>query len=250
MNLSISKKFLLIVSGIIMISIIVSYLIFHIVIKERYTQNFINEMGKAKLVLSNYLDNRFLLIDSGIKILLSNPRFLASIAEGDPQTVQEEISDFRSLVNADFLIIADTAEIILAQESRDDTLEFADLDLYKYKFGSELNEKFTLIGNSIYQLISTPIYFFTGFPMGNLFAGYNVDNNVIEIISQLTGCEIAVVSNNMILIDTQSEFNSNQGEFLKLLGRIDRMISGEIYTIRQDGEDFLILPYFYNLLNY
>jgi len=246
MKLSISKKFLLIVSGIIMIFTILSYLIFHTVIKDRYIKNFKNEMGNAELVLSNYLDNRFLLLNSGIEILLSDPRFLAATAEGDPQTAQEEISDFRHLVNADFLIIADTTDMILAQEAKNDDLDLDDLDLHRIKLGHELHQKYRQISGSIYQLISTSIYYFSGYPVGKLIAGFNIDKTVIEKINQLTGCEIAIVNRNNILLSTPSSFNLNQGEFARFFAGIDNRTHGQIYTIHQDGEDFLVLPHFLN----
>lgn len=249
MKLSISRKFLLIVTGIIMVSTLASYLIFHSVIKDRYTQNFTNEMKKAELVLSNYLESRFTLLNLGIEILLSAPRFLASIAEGDPQTAQDEISSFRHLVKADFLIIVDTTNRILAMESKDKSIALDGLELHRSDFGYGLKQEYSQIGGTLFQLISTSINFPTGQPIGKLIAGYSIDKTVIEKISQLTGCETAVVSDNKIIINTRFNLNFNRVEFGSFWSEFHRLSSGDVYTYHLGDEDFLLLPHFLNNSN-
>ena len=183
-------------------SALFSYIIFHNVFKETYKSHFIEEMKKSELVLNNYLDSRYTLLESGLDILLSDPRFLASIAEKDPYTAQLEIADFRELVQADFLVVGDTSLKILAKTGIIDFGKWNDLNLRlnKYQRGDE--HFFNAYGDSIYQVLSAPIYFFNRFPIGKLTAGYLIDEKLIQKFQHLSGADIILYGNNKVIEQT------------------------------------------------
>jgi signal transduction histidine kinase len=239
MKFTIAKKFQLFVTGIIMLSTIVSYGIFHKVIKAKYTENFTEEMEKAERVLENYLESRFTLLKSGIDILLSDPRFLASIAEGDPQTAQNEISDFRELVKADFLVVADTSGKILAKGAGEDqnSVNNFRLNLNRYEHGYV--ENYILIDESVYQVLATPIYFY-GTSLGKLIAGYNLDEKILHKLKRLTGCEIGLISKENSIYQTAPHLEIINQELISSQTPMSLLAEG-VHTSEYDNEDYLVL---------
>ena len=188
-------------------SVLVSYIIFHTVIKDTYTNHFMDEMLKSELVLDNYLDSRYTLLESGIDILLSDPRFLASIAEGDPSTAQNEISDFKELVQTDFLVVTDTSGVVIAKagEVNIEKWELESLKPNKYQRG--YNEYYSILNNSIYQVLSTPIHFFNRFTIGKLIAGYKIDHSLIHKFNQLSGANIVLLGNQKVVVQSNSNIS-------------------------------------------
>jgi len=237
MKFTIAKKFLFFVTGIILISGIVSYFIFRMATKNIYITNFTEEMEKAELVMENYLESRFTLLNSGIDILLSDPRFLASIAEGDPRTAQNEIADFRDLVNADFLIIADTSGGILAAGMERD-LPAGSINLSKNRFEHGYKQNYIEVNQTIYQILSTPIYFY-GMPIGKLIAGYDIDEKIVHKLKKLTGCELALLSSGKMIFQT-TPYLSELNKKLLASSRVTHL-SGKTHTAQYADEDYLLL---------
>lgn len=221
-------------------SVLISYIIFHTVIKDTYISHFVEEMIKSELVLNNYLESRYTLLESGIDILLSDPRFLASIAEGDPYTAQNEISDFKELVQADFLVVTDTSGMIIAQagEANIKNWEIENFKPNKYKRG--YNEYYDVLNDSIYQVLTAPIHFLERFSIGKLIAGYKIDQDLIRKFNQLSGAEIILVGNRKILAQSNTNFSISEDLFNNILKNSAK--SGQVQTYDL-GEEFLILNY-------
>lgn len=242
MKVSLSRRFLLITAGIITLSTLVSYLIFYNVMRDRYIENFTDEMDKAELVLTDYLDNRFSILNSGIGILKSDPRFLASIAEGDPETAQNEIADFRDLINADFLIIMDQEGTVLAKEQASDVGEDLSLSNQVQTLRSNPAHSYLASPQSVYQCMDTDIVL--GAPVGQLVAGYAIDDEVLNKLEQLTACGV------LLLVDGTAVGTSTHApqQILEGIKSFEPSgsgpISGKVYTQRYAGEDFLVLFHF------
>ncbi len=241
MKASISRKIILYITAIMAGSAIFSYIIFHNIFKETYKSHFIGEMEKSELVLTNYLESRYTLLESGLDILLSDPRFLASIAENDPRTAQLEIADFKELVQADFLIVGDTSANILAKTGIIDFENWHELNfkVSKYQRGDE--HFFTTYGDSIYQVISAPIYFFNRFPIGKLTAGYLIDQKLIKKFQQLSGAEIILYGNNKVIEQTSSSLQFSDEDIKSIIASAEQ-------RARQTGsfehqEEYLVLSY-------
>lgn len=220
-----------------------SYVIFHNVFKETYKNHFIEEMKKSELVLNNYLESRYTLLESGLDILLSDPRFLASIAEKDPYTAQSEIANFKDLVKADFLVVGDTSTNILAKTGTIDFTNLNDLNLKvsKYQRGDE--HFFTAYGDSIYQVISAPIYFSNRFPIGKLTAGYLIDEQLIQKFKHLSGAEIILHGNNRIIEQTSKSIRFTNSNINAIIS-VSQHPGQHVQTYSQD-EEYLVLCYMF-----
>jgi len=221
-------------------SVLISYIIFHTVIKDTYTGYFVDEMLKSELVLNNYLDSRYTLLESGIDILLSDPRFLASIAEGDPYTAQNEITDFKELVQADFLIVTDTSGMVIAKAGEVNIDKWEDVNLKPNKYQRGYNEYYNILNDSIYQVLSTPIHFFNRFTIGKLVAGYKIDHSLIQKFNQLSGADIMLLGNQKIVVQSNLNVSLSSEELGSVLKH--SLKSGKVQTYELD-EEYLILNY-------
>jgi len=229
---------MLFVTAIMTGSVLISYLIFHKVIKETYTEQFIDEIKKSEYVLLNYLDSRYTLLKSGIDIMLSDPRFLASIAEGDPETAQNEISDFRNLVQADFLVITDTSGSVLATGGQINLIDLGIKDLRPSKFQRGYQESYRFQGTSAYQVLSTPIHFHSLYSIGKLFAGFSLDKPLMNKFRHLTGSDISLLIDDKMINQKSENFAS---VFFDLSSKQE--ISGNVYKATFSGEEYLILKH-------
>jgi signal transduction histidine kinase len=238
LNTSISKKIIYYVTAIMVSSVLISYSIFHTVIKDTYTNHFKDEMVKSELVLNNYLQSRYTLLESGIDILLSDPRFLASIAEGDPFTAQNEIIDFKELVQADFLVVTDTSGMVIAKAGEANIQKWT-VDLKPNKYQRGYNEYYNILNDSIYQVLSTPIHFFNRFTIGKLIAGYKIDHKLIHEFTQLSGADILLLGNQNIIIQSNSKITISQNDLRAMLTNLS---PGKVNTFELDDE-YLILNY-------
>jgi signal transduction histidine kinase len=219
-------------------SVLISYVTFHTVIKDTYTNHFKSEMLKSELVLNNYLENRYTLLESGIDILLSDPRFLASIAEGDPYTAQTEILDFKELVQADFLVVTDTSGMVIAKTGGVNVQKWT-VDLKPNKYQHGYNEYYNILNDSIYQVLSSPIYFFNRFMIGKLIAGYKIDHKLIQEFNQLSGADIVLLGNQKVIVQSNPKI-SVMSKNLKFI--LNNLNAGRVNTYDLD-EEYLILKY-------
>lgn len=242
MKLSIGHKFQLYVSVAIIIGAAVTFFVVRSVIKSEYTNNFRNELVTAEYVLDNYLEGRQALLRSGIDILRSDPRFLAAIAEGDPETAQNEVASFRSVVNADVFLVFDTAEVILAHDA---DVEFPRMKLDE--IGSFLRQsassiQFFQIGGALYQVLTSPISYGPNYPLGTVVVGYQLDRKLLHKLKRLTASDLILLSRGRMIAATDEKLVS---EFKA--GELNSILStrppGAIATANLSGEDFVLLDH-------
>lgn len=221
-------------------SVTISFIIFYSVIKDTYTNHFIDEMVKSELVLNNYLKSRYTLLESGINILLSDPRFLASIAEADPYTAQNEITDFKELVQADFLVVTDTTGKVIAKSGNTSIEKWEIENLKPNKYQRGYNEYYNVIKDSIYQVLSTPIHFLGRFSIGKLIAGYKIDHSLIQKFNQLSGADIILFGNQKIISQSNSSIKISPQILNMILKKSVQHDKVQTYDL---NEEYLILNY-------
>lgn len=242
MQISIGRKFQLYVTGIIIVGAILTFVIVRSVIKQQYTYHFSQEIETAQLVLDNYLQSRFALLKSGIDIMLSDPRFMAAIAEGDPTTAQHEVANFRNLVQADIFVIADTAGHVFAQDNIVNITNPETLELNVSKYEHDHKEQYNYIGNNIYQTLTTPLSFGEQYQMGKLLVGYQINLELLRRLKILTGSEIVLMANDKIISATSSEL-MQKPEFTEILGNDSHNRLVAVNTVNLNGEDHLLRNY-------
>lgn len=242
MRISIGRKFQLYVTGIIIVGAILVFLIVRSVIKKQYTYHFSQEIETSQLVLDNYLQSRFALLKSGIDIMLSDPRFMAAIAEGDPTTAQHEVANFRSLVQADIFVIADTAGKIFAEDNAQPIADHYELGLTVNKYDHDHKEQYRYLGNCIYQTLTTPLSFGQQDQMGKLLVGYQINLDLLHRLKTLTGSDILLLAHDEIISSTDPNLQqrSEIGDFIHAN---TSPTNRAVHTASIDGEDHLLLDY-------
>lgn len=241
MKASISRKIIFFITGIMAASALVSYLIFHTVIKETYINHFIDEMVKSELVLNNYLENRYTLLESGLNILLNDPRFLASVVDRDPYTAQMEIADFKELVKADFLIVTDTTGNVFAKTGNIKSANWNQNNMRTHKYQRGDEHYYKIYNDSFYQVLSAPIYFFNRFPVGKLTAGYLIDNPLVKKFEQLSGAGIILFADHKILEQSNSYLSFSEEDLEQVISRF-KQSAYPVHTYEMD-EEYLVLNY-------
>ncbi|MGB5106930.1 MAG: HAMP domain-containing sensor histidine kinase [Candidatus Zixiibacteriota bacterium] len=242
MQISIGRKFQLYVTGIIIAGAILTFVIVRNVIKQQYTYHFSQEIETAQLVLDNYLQSRFALLKSGIDIMLSDPRFMAAIAEGDPTTAQHEVADFRNLVQADIFVIVDTAGHVFAQDNTVKITNPESLDLSVSKYERNHKEQYKYIGDNIYQTLTTPLSFGEQYQMGKLLVGYQVNLELLRRLKMLTGSDIMLMANDKVISATDPEL-LRQSELTQHLSNDSHNRLIAVNTVSLNGEDHLLRNY-------
>lgn len=239
MQISIGRKFQLYVTGIIIVGAILVFVIVRNIIKQQYTYHFSEEIETAQLVLDNYLQSRFSLLKSGIDILLSDPRFIAAIAEGDPTTAQHEVANFRSLVQADIFVIADTSGKVFAQDNVIHINSLDELGISINKYEHTHAEIYSYLGDNFYQVLSTPVGFGPDQQMGKLVVGYQINIDLLRRLKSLTASEILVLAGDKIVASTESDLSQNR-EITAFLRENIRAGQSAVKKLSIRGEDFLL----------
>ncbi len=242
MRISIGRKFQLYVTGIIIVGALLVFFIVRSVIKKQYTYHFSNEIETAQLVLDNYLQSRFAVLRSGIDIMLSDPRFMAAIAEGDPTTAQHEVANFRSLVQADIFVISDTAGHIFAQDNAVAIVDPGVLGLSVNKYEHDRKEQYRFLGNNVYQTLTTPLSFGPQYQMGKLLVGYQINLELLRRLKMLTGSDILLLAQDKMISATEPSL-MQRSEIAGFLHANTSNSAGAVHTISIDGEDHLLRDY-------
>ncbi len=242
MKLSIGQKFLVYVGGAIIIGAMITFFIVRAVIKTEYTLNYSNELITAGYVFDNYLDSRQALLHSGVDILRSDPRFLAAIAEGDPETAQNEVASFRKVVNADLFLVLDTAETILAYDSDVESPRVRPEEIEGLFRESIAATHFIYVGGSVYQVLASPLSYGPNYPLGTVVVGYQLDARLLQKLKRLTASDLLLLCRGKLIAATDTELATeyHQG------GLNDVLISrppGAVATASMNGEDFVLLDH-------
>ncbi|MBK7092622.1 MAG: HAMP domain-containing histidine kinase [bacterium] len=242
MRISIGRKFQLYVTGIIIVGAILVFIVVRNVIKQQYTYHFTQEIETAQLVLDNYLQSRFALLKSGIDIMLSDPRFMAAIAEGDPTTAQHEVANFRSLVQADIFVIADTAGKVFAEDNSVTISDHDQLELNVNKYEHAHKEQYRFLGGNIYQTLTTPLSFGQQYQMGKLLVGYQINLELLRRLKSLTGSDILLLAKDEIISATDPALMQQREVLDFVVSNSDKRAS-TVQTISIGGEDHLLSNY-------
>jgi len=242
MRLSIGRRFQLFVTGTIVIGAIVVFFVVRGVIKREYTHHFSQEIGTADLVLDNYFETRFALLKTGIDILLSDPRFLAAVAEGDPTTAQYEVANFRQVVQADLFVIADETGRVFARDCVPGLLSIDSLPLVGSRYEHEQKRMFSYLDGCVYQILTAPVLLGASQQAGRLLVGYRIDEGLLQHLRQLTGSEILVVSQNRIVASTNVDVSGSE-QVVQLAAQLDLAKPRAVHTRALAGEDHLLLEH-------
>ncbi len=222
-----------------MVGAILVFLVVRNVIRQQYTYHFSQEIETAQLVLDNYLQGRFALLKSGIDIMLSDPRFMAAIAEGDPTTAQHEVANFRSLVQADIFVIADTAGRVFAEDNAVKILRHDELGLNVNKYEHAHKEQYRYLGNNVYQTLTTPLSFGPQYQMGKLLVGYQINLELMRRLMILTGSDILLRANDDIISATDPTLRQ-RSEISDFLQSNTNSSVSAVQTVNIGGEDHLL----------
>lgn len=242
MRLSMGRRFQLFVTGTIVIGAIAVFFVVRGVIKREYTHHFSQEIETADLVLDNYFETRFALLKTGIDILLSDPRFLAAVAEGDPTTAQYEVADFRQVVQADLFVIADETGRVFARDHAPGLIAIDSLPLIGSRYEHEQKRMFSYLDGCVYQILTAPVLLGASQQAGRLLVGYRIDDELLHRLKQLTGSEILVVSQNRIVASTNVDV-SNSEQVVRLAAQLDQAKPRAVHTRALGSEDHLLLEH-------
>lgn len=242
MRLSIGRRFQLFVTGTIVIGAIAVFFVVRGVIKREYTHHFSQEIETADLVLDNYFETRFALLKTGIDILLSDPRFLAAVAEGDPTTAQYEVADFRQVVQADLFVIADETGRVFARDHAPGRITIDSLPLIGSRYEHEQKRMFSYLDGCVYQILTAPVLLGASQQAGRLLVGYRIDDDLLHRLKQLTGSEILVVSQSRIVASTNVDVSSSE-QVVRLAAQLDQAKPRAVHTRALGSEDYLLLEH-------
>lgn len=237
MRLSIGRKFQIYVTAVLVVGALLVFAVVRSVIKSEYTQHFSEELATAEGVLVNYFESRYALLKSGIDILLSDPRFLAAIAEADPATVQNEVFSFRLLVQAELFAIADAAGNIIAVSHDNQLGEIASLPILSGKYDHDIQSGYLVLNGVPLQILTAPVSFGASDRRGQLVVGYSLDQSLLQRLQKLTASQMFLVVQDSIRFSGDQASVAGVREFL----REDSGDKRIVHTRTIDDEAHLIL---------
>jgi len=142
------------------------------------------------------------------------------------------------LVQADFLVITDTSGLVIAKAG-EVNIQKRTVDLKPNKYQHGYNEYYNILNDSIYQVLSAPIYFYNRFTIGKLIAGYKIDHKLIQEFTQLSGADIILLGNQKTIVQSNPNISITLIDLKSILHNLN---SGKVNTYDLD-EDYLILKY-------
>ncbi len=165
------------------------------------------EVAKAKVVMSQYLDAQADLLVTAAKILTSDFGFIRAVATSDEATIRSALENHGQRIGADVMVLTDMSGRVISSSS--EHLSF------KEQLSSEASQKLidnpaqpllVTLGDHIYQLILLPVK--APHVIAYSIVGFEIDAAVLNELKRLTGLEISFFKGDSHLLSTTVRMSS------------------------------------------
>lgn len=191
--------------------IIVSFLLVYQAVKKELTAHLQSDMTSTDLVLKKFIDDRYRHLLAEGEVIANDPRFFASMVDGDRQTAQAEAERFQRIINSDLLIVCDhQARLLALVLPFNQGVEAGPIEQFFKKSGDSQPRGLLEIGGKVYQVAQTPLLAAGQGHIGKLILGFAVDSALAQTLKELTHSEVVFFLGEKPLASTLSDERSER----------------------------------------
>jgi len=175
--LSLRIKFLISLTGIIVVTVLVSLAFVQNHVKIQIERSIKDGLRQTRNVFHNFQEERYGYLISQSRVIAEDPKFFASIADLDAATAYHEAVNFQQIVKADLFMVTDGKENLLIEvgEPNKKAIEKSYLSLVRQALEGNIASGLLEKKNRIYQAVSVPVRV-RGEIFASLTIGYLIDN--------------------------------------------------------------------------
>lgn len=238
LGLSLTQRYLLFLAAVIATFIIGSQIITSQVVKSGLVELFRQRFSRAQVVLEQYSDlHRYTRIRE-LESVLTSPRFLATLSTEDSETIAIELPAYEELLNTDFLALFGSDGRLTYLTGGIPPAVRRQLISRPFVSTREPVTDFLMTDSTTYELLVSQVTTSDGLPLGWLVTGHSVSAGFAEDLRQLTGLDVVIAHNGMIIGQSRSplmdRLNRNQ-ELSRLAAE------KQIFSAHSIGDEELVL---------
>ncbi len=188
---SLGTKFLLTTTGMILATVVVSFLFLERHIQNQVEANVSEGLRGTWNVFHSIQGQGYEYLTSQALVIADDPKFFASIADLDPSTAYREGEVFRELIKADLFLVTDKDGMLLVEIGEPDkrTLDSGYRSLIAQSLKGTVSSGLVEKKGKICQAVSVPINLF-GEVFGTLTTGNFIDDRLAATIKEMTDNEV------------------------------------------------------------
>lgn len=208
--LSLRIKFLISLTGIIVVTVLVSFAFVQNHVKIQIERSIKDGLRQTRNVFHNFQEERYGYLISQSRVIAEDPKFFASIADLDAATAYHEAVNFQQIVKADLFMVTDGKGNLLLEVGEPDKkpIEKSYLSLVRQALEGSIASGLLEKKNRIYQAVSVPVRV-RGEIFASLTIGYLIDNLLAAQIKGTTNTEIIFLLDQEIVASTLPIFQNN-----------------------------------------
>ncbi len=239
-NLSLTSRYVLYLAGIMAVLLVGTLFITSTVVRSGFTDLFSQRMSKCKDVLEQYSQLQKLQTLQKLEAVLTSPRFLAAVATGDYGTIHREMPTYRSILDADFVLISDQESYLIYSSQQIDPELLKQLAALSESntVGASIN--YIIIGNIVFEMLRSEIVTNDGVMLGQLISGTRFSGAVASQLSNLTGFDVLFSREGTIFGLTDSRLTDMIAKSQDFFNR-DKLVHKKITQYVLFGEEIIYL---------
>ncbi len=241
-NMSLTRRYVLYLAGVIAILLVGSLIITATVVRSGFTELFSQRLKKCGDVLEQYSQLQKLQTLQKLEAVLTSPRFLAAVATGDYGTIHREIPTYRSILDADFILISDRENYLIYSSQQIDPALLKELASLSESNAVGASINYMIIGNVVFEMLRSEIVTSDGVMLGQLISGTRFSGAVASQLSNLTGFDVLFSRDGIIFGLTDSRLTDMIAKSQDFFDR-DKLVQKTIAHKILFGEEIIYLAY-------
>lgn len=175
------------------------------------------EVGKARAVLTQYLDAQASLLVTASKVLTADFGFVRAVATSDAATIESVLLNHAARIDADVMVLTDMSGHVLSSTTDDMTAanELTPSEV-KTLIDNPNQSHIVTLGKSVYQVILSPVK--APHIIAYNIVGFEIDEQAAAHLKSLTGFDISFFQGDSHLLSTSFRLSSFDA-FRQLLNR-------------------------------
>jgi signal transduction histidine kinase len=236
-RLTLTKRYLLIVTSIIVVFVTATQFITTAVLKNGMLSLFRQNLDHARSVFSQFELNRSIVRERELDVVLSSPRFMAAMETADSATISQEAFAYQQILSADVMMLLDNSRRVMYTHrllSQEGAAILADISRPDRATNLLV---FQTKDNKYYEFSASPVSSNGGTQLGWIIAGREFSSGIAHELKHLTGLDVVVALNQKVLGHSESPLAEKLSLRPALLDSVMNTTLGQ--QIDVDGEDVI-----------
>ena len=236
-RLTLTRRYLLMVTIIIVVFVTASLFITTAVLKEGMVSLFRQNLDHARTVFAQYESNRTIVREQELDVILGSPRFLAAMETEDSATISQEAPVYQQILSADVLILLDNSRRVMYGKgiSPHEVGTIVPALLHSDRTSNLLTYQMT--NGHCFEFAVSPVTSNGGAKLGWMLVGKEFSSGMAHDLKRLTGLDVIVAMDHTVLGHSESPLTQKLAERPALLDSLTATTLEQ--QIKVDGEDLI-----------